>query len=157
MKRTRTITLYMVSISLLSIILIGLFFHYPLNLIVDGIVLAVVGISSLIYILIWSVLNDKVVVCESHISIYRHGFPFWNLREKRVGFPNIEYYVIHGNDTILATIHGDIIHIDRYKHEDGGKENSLREILDQKRIRSVPYNDFIKGRVKTRKSYLSRM
>ncbi len=157
MRRIRALSLTLVAAFLISIMIISLFLHYPLNLIVDVIAFAVVGVAFLIYIVIWSFLGDKVVVCRNHLTILTRRFPFWTTLERRIYFKEISHFVQHGPATILILKRGDFVHIDFSVNEEGGKIRDLPRVLEENGIRRMHYDDFIRKRTGKRKRYLSKI
>ncbi len=157
MERTRAISLSVVAIFLIMIMVFGVVLHYPLNLIVDGIALALVGMASILYLVIWSFLGDRVVVCNDHITVRSRRFPIWTIVDRRIYFKEISFYVPHGPDTILIMKHGDPVHINRSETEEGIKINDLPSVLKGKRIKMMEHKEFIKRRMGKKHSYLSKI
>ena len=77
--------------------------------------------------------------------------------DRRIYFKDISFYVPHGPDTILIMKHGDPIHINRSKTEEGVKVNDLPKILKGKGIKMMGHKEFIKMRLRKRHSYLSKI
>ncbi len=157
MEKTRAISLSVVAIFLIMIMVLGVVLHYPLNLIVDGIALALVGLASILYVVIWSFLGDRIVICIDHITVRSRRFPIWTVVDRRIYFKDISFYVPHGLDTILILKHGDPVHINRSETEEGIKINDLPGILKDKGIKKLEHKEFIKRRVGKRHSYLSKI
>jgi hypothetical protein len=157
MERKRKISLTIVAAFLFLMIIAGVILHYPLNLIVDGIALGIVGISFLIYVIIWSFLEDRVVIRKTHFMVLSRRFPFWTILERRVYFREISYFVDHGQDTIIVLKRGDLIHINRSETDEGNTINDLPALLKEKRIKELDYGDFIKDRTQGRTSDLSKV
>ncbi len=143
-----------VSSSLLLIIILTFILKYPLNLIIDALFLGLVGISSLLYILIWTFVGDKVEVTRDYLIIYTHRFPFLNNEIKKIYFKEIKFYVINGNDIIFILKWRDMIHVDISKTKSGVPMKDLLKVLQDKKIKSMDHNQFISRFVRQSDSHL---
>ena len=144
----------MVSSSLLLIIILTFILKYPLNLIIDALFLGLVGISSLVYILIWTFIGDKVEVARDYLIIYTHTFPFFSNEIKRIYFKEIKFYVLNGNDIVFILKWRDMIHVDISKTRNGMTMKDLLKVLHDKKIKNIEYNQFISRFVGLRNSHL---
>ena len=143
-----------VSSSLLLIIILTFILKYPLNLIIDALFLGLVGISSLVYILIWTFIGDKVEVTRDYLIIYTHTFPFFSNEIKRIYFKEIKFYVLNGNDIVFILKWRDMIHLDISKTRGGMTMKDLLKVLHDKKIKNIEYNQFISRFVGQRNSHL---
>jgi hypothetical protein len=157
MKKLKTFVLTGVSFTLLVMVLIAIFLKYPLNLIVDAIFLAIIGFLTLLYIIVWSLLKDSVVVSRDNISVMSHRFLLWKIHEDRIFFGEMAYFVKDGSDTIISTRKGRIITIIDPIDEMGDEIDDLPGILARKRVPRESYEDHIKGRIRKRESYLGKI
>lgn len=157
MDRTRFLSFSILSVFLITIIVIGVFLHYPLNLIIDGIALAVVGIAALVYIVIWSFLGDRIVVHDDHIKVMTRRFPIWSFKERVIYFHEVSHYIVNGSDMILLTKKEDIFHIYKPESEEGMRIRDLPVIMEKKGIRRMAHKDFIKKKSGKKGSYMTRI
>lgn len=157
MRFEKVVARLMVSSSLIIIIILTVILKYPFNLIIDALFLALVGITGLIYILIWTFLEDKVKIHQDYLSIFSHKFPFWNIEMKKIYFKEIKYYVISENEIIFNLIWDKIIHVEISRKGNGVSMRDLYGILHAKKIKKIDYEDFIKKHVKKRNNYFEKI
>ena len=157
MKKIRSVIISSIGVFLLILILIGIILRYPLNLILDSALLSIIGVSSLGYVLVWSLQKDRIVICKGHISIYKRIFPTFLQKERTLYPPYMSYFYVHENGASIVMKDGEIIDIENPVDENERKLTDLDGSLRSLKIKQVTLEEHLKRTGRKEKSYLSRI
>lgn len=157
MRNVRPIVISSISIFLIALILIVLILGYPMNLIVDSILLSIVGISSLAYVLIWAFQKDKAVISDGYITIFWKVFPIL-VQKQRTLYPKfIMYFYLNDNGAALVMKDGEVINIEDAVDEKNNRIGDLASALKKMKIKQVTMDEHLRHRPDRDKSYLYRI
>ena len=146
-----------ISIFLLVLIVLAIILHYPMNLIVDTSLLAIVGICSLVYILIWSLQKDKLVMCDGHIDLISRSFPVMYQRKRRLYSSNMQYFYEHSTGVSIVLKNGEIIDIENPIGVDGRKIDHIEDALKDLGLKEMTLSQHLKRNRHPKRSYISKM
>jgi len=146
-----------ISIFLLVLIVLAIILHYPMNLIVDTSLLAIVGICSLAYVLIWAVQKDKFVIHQGYIDIYTRSFPVMIPKKRSFFYANIKYFYIHRNGASIVLKNDEIIDIENPVDMEGKRIIHIDDTLKKLSIKELTLDQHLKRSGHPRRSYISKM